>query len=378
MQLWWLFWARFIVADWTDEQKNKIADMWNSGETFSDIAPQFDTSRSAIAGLINRMRAAGVSFDRTSKPPSMAPSADRPPVRRGRKPRYRSPELVAYLEAEKERLAARPAKIRMDHVQHRPIEVLADKIGMPGIDKHLVPLCLYKGTRSFGRIHRWWNFTLAAMEQGCDDLTDIVKLSHHPAYSHLCGTETKVNRLSAQGFFTRLRDNPEVTNNVPHLTEWAEHVLPHRFHFDRVPLESFAKNCAPWRVFRIRRKTFQKGGGNIKAQPASACYPFIAHDPKKEGFDLVAKVNKAVPKGLPEEIRADICQDIICAILMGEMKEDDLQGGVKHFIAQGRKMFVNKWDFVGLDAPINGFEGQTYADVISGPLSDEYELDAAY
>lgn len=252
-------------------------------------------------------------------------------------------------------------EMRNDDVKYKPIEVLANKIVMPGIDKHLVPLCLYMGTRSFGRIHRWWNFSLAAMEQGCEGINDIVKLSHHPDYSHLCGPETKVNGLSAMGFFTRLRDNPKVTDNIPQLTEWARHILPRPFIFQRVPLESFEKNCASWRVFKARPR---KDNGNISLASSSACYPFIAHDPKKEGFDLVMKVNKAVPRGLPEQIRADICQDIICAVLMGEMKEDDLQGGLKSFIAQGKKMFADKWKFASLDAPIGGDDSRTLMEMI--------------
>ncbi len=262
-------------------------------------------------------------------------------------------------------------RMRNPNVQHAPIEAIADKVVRPGIDKHLVPLCLYMGTRSFSRIHRWWNFTLAAMEQGCEDLTDIVKLSQNPDYSHLCGTTSKVDRAGTIGFFTRLRDNPVVTDNIPMLTEWAEHILPRPYVFRRVPLESFEQNCAPWRLFKVRRKAFR---GNIKPVASSACYPFIAHDPKKEGFDLVSKVNKAVPRGLPEEIRADICQDIICAILMGEMKEEDLQGSMKDFIAQGKKMFANKWDFMSLDAPIPGMEGKTYMDGLTGDLNGDWEM----
>lgn len=263
-------------------------------------------------------------------------------------------------------------RMRNENVQYAPIENIADKVVRPGIDKHLVPLCLYMGTRSFGRIHRWWNFTLAAMEQGCENMTDIVKLSQHPDYSHLCGTTSKVDRAGTIGFFTRLRDNPQVTDNIPMLTEWAEHILPRPYHFHRVPLESFEKNCAPWRLFKIRKKAYS---GNIKPVAASACYPYIAHDPKKEGFDLVSKVNKAVPRGLPEEIRADICQDIICAVLMGDMNADDLSGAsIKDFIAQGKKMFADKWQFISLDAEVPGMGGKTYLDGLSGDINGDWEI----
>lgn len=267
----------------------------------------------------------------------------------------------------------RQRSLKTSNVQYRPLEDIADKVVRPGIDKHLVPLCLYMGTRSFGRIHRWWNFSLAAMEQGCDDLTDIVKLSHHPDYSHLCGPETKVCRLSTQGFFTRLRDNPGVTDNIPGMTEWATHVMPRPFSFHRVPLESFEKGCAPWRVFRINKKA--KAPGNVRPTAAQACYPYIAHDPKKDGFDLVSKVNKAVPRGIPDDLRADICQDIICAVLMGDLDADSLNGGtIKDFVNAGRKMFADKWNFMSLDAEIPGMSGVTYIDRLSGDIGGEMEL----
>lgn len=362
--------------------KGKIAELWAAGKSFSQIAEEIGVTRSAVAGQVSRMRASGLIAERpqdhAASTRERVASGEHLPARARRPAKVITNPIAAALRdpiLREQRRLEREARIRMDHVEHQPIEKIADKVVMPGIDKHLVPLCLYMGTRSFGRIHRWWNFTLAAMEQGCDTLTDIVKLSHHPDYSHLCGTETKVNRLSAQGFFTRLRDNPQVTNNIPHMTEWAREILPHGFIFRRVPLETFEKNAAPWRRFVLRpRARNRKGGGNIKQIASSACYPYIAHDPKKEGFDLVSKVNKAVPRGLPEEIRADICQDIICAILSGQMTEADLQGSVKDFVAQGRKMFVNKWDFLSLDAEVPGLEGVTYLDGLSGDINGDWEM----
>lgn len=241
--------------------------------------------------------------------------------------------------------------------EYQPIEKLADKIVQPGIEKHLLPLCLYRGTISFGRVHRWWNFAIAAMEQDCSDLTDLVGMSHNPDYSHLCGPERQVSRIGAIGFLSRLRDNPNVTANVPHLTEWAGTILPRPFVYERVSVHSAYQRCAPWRVYRPVKQKAAKGGGNVKAAPSMACYPYIAHDPKKDGFDLVARVNRAVPRSLPEDIRADICQDIIVAVLSGELTESDLAEGIKRFIGTGRRELATRWKHVPFDTLEFAMEG---------------------
>jgi hypothetical protein len=44
-----------------------------------------------------------------------------------------------------------------------------------------------------------------------------------------------------------------------------------------------------------------------------------------DGYDLLVEVNKAVAKGISDDAREDICQDILLAILEGEMEIDDLR-----------------------------------------------------
>jgi hypothetical protein len=249
------------------------------------------------------------------------------------------------------------------YVNYAPIEKLAEKIAQPGIDKHLLPLCLYKGTITFGRVHRWWNFALAAMEQGAATSTDIIKLSHHADYSHLAGPPKKVVSMGVMGFFSRLGLNPKVTDNVPGMSAWVREIMPTPFALRPVPLESqYRRRLAPWRIFIPRSNL--NGGRRSKIEVG--CYPYIAHDPKtlRNGGDLVMKVHAAVPKNLPEELRADICQDLVCAILAGEMKVDDLTSNIADLIRAGRKMFDTKWGQLSLNAVIPGTDGLTLMDTI--------------
>lgn len=252
-------------------------------------------------------------------------------------------------------------------MEWQPLEKLADHIIMPGIDKHLEPLLYFRGHASLGRIHRLWNFTLAAKIQGCASMSDIVKLSHNPEFSHLCGTTNPVKMVGAVGFMNRLRQSPEVTANVPELTEWCKYILPDFWTYQRVSPFSAQKRCAWWRTYSPKKIGRSR---NVK-QLCSAdrlFYPFIAYDPRRsDGASVIEAVNLAVPHGLPEDIRADICQDMVCAILAGDLRLEDVKGGVADFVRRGRKMFANKWQFSSYDAAIPGTDELTLADILCSP-----------
>jgi hypothetical protein len=363
----------------------KVTSLWKAGQhSAAQVGTETGLTRNAVIGIVWRLKVA--------KPKPQAPAAAKPKaVARPRPTRcsvagcdlaptsrgwcWKHYESWLY-SGDPEQVDV-DARERMDkrelrHLSYAPMNALANEIALPGMDKHLRPLMLYKGTGSFGRVHRWWNFALTAKTVGVEDLADLVHLSHNPAFSHLCETPTPVSRMSAQAFFSRLRLNPEVTNNIPEMTEWVEYVLPRPFQLTPVPLVSAYRNCAAWRIYKPARKVVR---ANIR-QVDVACYPFIAHDPKRStGADLVLKVNAAVPRGLPEEFRADICQDIILAILTGEMKESELANGVRHFVKVGQKMFGDRWSTLQLDAPIPGLDGVTYLDGLAGDINSEWTVE---
>ena len=75
-------------------------------------------------------------------------------------------------------------------------------------------------------------------------------------------------------------------------------------------------------------------------------YPFST--PGFSQDDLVVGVNKVVRKSLPESIRADVCQEIICAVLDGRLRQEELsEATVEPFI---KKEFREMGWFVSLDA----------------------------
>lgn len=81
-------------------------------------------------------------------------------------------------------------------------------------------------------------------------------------------------------------------------------------------------------------------------------YPFSI--PTLKSDDLVLRVNALVRKSLPESIRADVCQEILCAILEGKVKESSLDKTViETFI---KEQFKGLGWFISLDELRDGDE----------------------
>lgn len=234
------------------------------------------------------------------------------------------------------------------------LERLETSIIKPGLEKHLRPLLMYKGGVTLGRIHRLLNLTIAGMEQDCT-LADITqRLQANPEFSHLCGPEKLVQGSSLYSFFSRLEDNPDVANNVPHLLDYVRSLGGHRFHLQRLPLgcrDRRSLAAKPWREYigPVERPRHLKPRAEPRPQ---LVYPFLIHDGGKPEHDLLKRVNAAVPKWLPPDRRADICQDLIVGILSGEISIDALALPTKEMTKQVLKQFPTKYGDLSLDATI--------------------------
>lgn len=87
--------------------------------------------------------------------------------------------------------------------------------------------------------------------------------------------------------------------------------------------------------------------------------------PLNGAVDLMAEIDRVVPRSLPEFARGDICQDLMVALLEGSLKLSDLAKGAKSYLTEYRKMFPDKFGPLSIDAPIPGTEGFTIADTLS-------------
>lgn len=101
-------------------------------------------------------------------------------------------------------------------------------------------------------------------------------------------------------------------------------------------------------------------------EPIPAFYPYILGEPRPE-HQLVLIVNEAVPRGLHESTRADICQDLLVAILDNQIEVEDLPQAVPEFIKRHFRQFPTKYGPISLDAkpPWGDEDSRTLAETIS-------------
>lgn len=243
---------------------------------------------------------------------------------------------------------------------------LANDVVRPGIEKHLVPIALYRGRTSLGQVQAKWNFAIAMMHSEAEDFGEAVKLSNNGDFSHLCEPHTKIQHLTMRSFFARLADHPNVTNNIPGLTSYVRDLAP-GWQLTKVPLiDNGRSSPVPWRIWRDKKQSGRPLGSRNATSVKDLFYPFVIHKPKVQdgAYDMMMLVNNAVPKQLPDHIRADICQDLIVSILAGEIDADEIKANVKGFSRKVFEMHPMKYGHLSLDAPIGDDTGRTLLDIL--------------
>lgn len=84
-----------------------------------------------------------------------------------------------------------------------------------------------------------------------------------------------------------------------------------------------------------------------------------------DGKELIEAINRIVPRTFQDYERADICQELLLAVLEGETTIENLKDGSAECIRRYYKMHPGKFGPASLDAPISGTEGLTLADVLT-------------
>lgn len=100
----------------------------------------------------------------------------------------------------------------------------------------------------------------------------------------------------------------------------------------------------------------------------AANWPYLKGKPG-DGAELIDAVNAVVPKTFADHQRADICQDLLLAILEGESTIADLKNGTAAAIKRYYKLHPGKFGPVSLDAPIPGTDGMKLIDTIADPAT---------
>lgn len=106
-------------------------------------------------------------------------------------------------------------------------------------------------------------------------------------------------------------------------------------------------------------------------------WPYMkADDPLYDG--IIKDVNNAVPRTIADAARADICQEMVIAVLTGEVEQCEIKSAVQRHIRQHYKMFpIKDHRTRSLDSVIRGTD-QLLIDTISADdvaerISDAWE-----
>jgi hypothetical protein len=235
---------------------------------------------------------------------------------------------------------------------------LSELVVRPGMKKRMHPLCLYRGRMEPGRALRLWNFSLLMYAAEVETLSDGIKLQNNEAFAQLCGPIKPLTKLGMCSFFGRLWDNPEVTRNISGFTDYVKSLEIGPSMLQQVDVESNERYVPPWRI--STHPEYDPQAVKPESGIRNLFYPYLVHDPEKDdgGKALVMLANELVPHTLPEQWRADVCQDLIIGILAGDIPLEHAQDYVQQKISAAFKILPTKFDEGGikisLNAPLHG------------------------
>ena len=93
-------------------------------------------------------------------------------------------------------------------------------------------------------------------------------------------------------------------------------------------------------------------------------YPYIAEGTVSVDR-LMMEVNDAVPRHLPDHVRADVCQEMLAALLGQEIVASDIRGQVKNYLRRHYQSYSDRFRFASLDAVLPGTDNLRYLDTIA-------------
>lgn len=207
------------------------------------------------------------------------------------------------------------------------LESLKNEIARHEIRPYLAPLQRFRGNVSIHRVHALWNFANAMMLSECESLAEGTRLYQSGDIGHLCGLHSKfMSHYSLAGIFNRIRLSPKVAALKPGMLEYADWVNPYRFDLARVGAGKAASN-------RRALKTLTHDIGKSDER----FYPFISRA-STDDHALLMQIHAAVPRAVDHSIRGDVCQDLVCGVLAGEIRISELREAVPIFLETWRKL----------------------------------------
>lgn len=229
-------------------------------------------------------------------------------------------------------------------------------------DEEFLPLTQFMGSRGLGQQRSMWNYLQALYVFEVGTTRDALQFGiHAPNTVHLCGRHAPVQRISIQGFLSRIHSAGDafkpwgrdrrfvdfmrgfIADNRIRLFKYQPHGVDV---FDRARLQRvYAKigkphfdRCCPahW-PFEGEHAGRQREKGELEELP-----------------DVVMQVGELVPNSLPWSVREDLCQDLVVAVLGGETTIEELRAEhvMGQFIANAFRLHPLRYGRYSLDAGV--------------------------
>jgi transposase-like protein len=119
-----------------------------------------------------------------------------------------------------------------------------------------------------------------------------------------------------------------------------------------------------WRIRKLIRPDIRRGKSSAPRQPL--CYPFLpVIKVSRPEHEMLRAVSEAVPHNIPHDRRADICQELVLALLIGDIEIADLPVAVWKMFHKVYAFHPTKYGPLSLDAVIPGTDDLRLIDTIS-------------
>ena len=254
-----------------------------------------------------------------------------------------------------------------------------EKLGKKRLKEHLVqpyeeaefyPVMLYRGATPLGRVKAIYNYFTAAMEMELSTIGELVTYASNHGWNsdlaHLSGIHA--NQTDRRVFYkhgTRFLAHPEVTARTPHLHQYLE-FLREEGGLKLIPLRPVTR----WTSLPTRRLWRYRKSAPVSPVLIPDLYPYLPEGiTLSDDEELLVTVEQMVPKNIPEQIRGDLCQDLIVGILSGEIKAENLANEISRYVKSTFKRYPMKYCTLSLDLPLTE-SGFTLNDILGGSYVD--------
>lgn len=113
-------------------------------------------------------------------------------------------------------------------------------------------------------------------------------------------------------------------------------------------------------------KTFRVFAGNIQVSKASSRWPYLTRVPTTEYETMMIRVANEMPRNLPEQVRADVGQEIVLGLISEQFDIQALQQQIKKYVRlHNLCVESNPWRDTSLNHPVPGTDGMMWDDTLA-------------